>query len=151
MFSCMPRESGFFDLFEQASNYVVEAGLCLKNLMKFFDEPHKQIQHIKDLEHKGDGLMINQFGITTTTPPPTAILSGSRKLKQYLLVALGPEICLNTCGRFHGNSRVRLPNKLGQKRGIHLPDPRSSLKGSSESNKILNLFDNDAEFALPEE
>ena len=56
MFNFMPRESGFFDLFEQASQNVVEAGLCLKNLMKSFDEPLKQIQHIKDLEHKGDGL-----------------------------------------------------------------------------------------------
>ena len=56
MFSFMPRESGFFDLFEQASQNVVEAGQCLKNLMKTFDEPQKQIQHIKDLEHKGDGL-----------------------------------------------------------------------------------------------
>lgn len=56
MFSFMPRESGFFDLFEQASQNVVEAGQCLKNLMKSFEEPHKQIQHIKDLEHKGDGL-----------------------------------------------------------------------------------------------
>ncbi|HBP90759.1 MAG TPA: DUF47 family protein [Nitrospirales bacterium] len=55
MFSFMPRESGFFDLFEQASQNVVEAGQCLKNLMKSFNEPQKQIQHIKDLEHKGDG------------------------------------------------------------------------------------------------
>ncbi len=31
MFSFMPRESGFFDLFEQASQNVVEAGQCLKN------------------------------------------------------------------------------------------------------------------------
>ncbi|MEO8327825.1 MAG: DUF47 family protein [Nitrospirota bacterium] len=56
MFSFMPRESGFFDLFEQASQNVVEAGQCLKNLMMSFNEPQKQIQHIKDLEHKGDGL-----------------------------------------------------------------------------------------------
>jgi uncharacterized protein len=56
MFNFMPRESGFFDLFEQASQNVIEAGKCLKKLMQSFDEPHKQIQYIKDLEHKGDGL-----------------------------------------------------------------------------------------------
>jgi predicted phosphate transport protein (TIGR00153 family) len=56
MFSFMPRESGFFDLFEQASQNVVEAGQSLKNLMESFIEPQQQIQHIKDLEHKGDGL-----------------------------------------------------------------------------------------------
>jgi predicted phosphate transport protein (TIGR00153 family) len=61
MFSFMPRETGFFDLFEQASDNVVEAGHCLKNLMNDFQEPEKQIQHIKDLEHKGDGLTHDLF------------------------------------------------------------------------------------------
>ncbi len=61
MFSFMPREIGFFDLFEQASENVVEAGQCLKNLMHNFQEPEKQIQHIKDLEHKGDGLTHDLF------------------------------------------------------------------------------------------
>ena len=55
MFSFLPRESDFFHLFEQASQNVVEAGLCLKNLMTSYDNPEQQIQHIKDLEHKGDG------------------------------------------------------------------------------------------------
>ena len=59
MFSFMPRETDFFDLFEQASKNVVEAGQCLKNLMKSFDDPQKLIQHIKDLEHKGDGFTHN--------------------------------------------------------------------------------------------
>lgn len=71
MFSFMPRESGFFDLFEQASQNVVEAGQCLENLMKSFNEPQKQIQHIKDLEHKGDGLthdIIFKLNKTFITP-----------------------------------------------------------------------------------
>ncbi len=61
MFSFLPREIEFFDLFEQASENVVEAGQCLKNLMHNFQEPEKQIQHIKDLEHKGDGLTHDLF------------------------------------------------------------------------------------------
>ncbi len=61
MFSFLPREIGFFDLFEEASENVVEAGQCLKNLMYNFQEPEKQIQHIKDLEHKGDGLTHDLF------------------------------------------------------------------------------------------
>jgi predicted phosphate transport protein (TIGR00153 family) len=71
MFSFMPRETGFFDLFEQASENVVEAGQCLKNLMTNFEEPEKQIQHIKDLEHKGDGLthdLIRKLNKTFITP-----------------------------------------------------------------------------------
>ena len=71
MFSFMPRESGFFDLFEQASQNVVEAGQGLKNLMMSFNEPQKQIQHIKDLEHKGDGLthdIIFKLNKTFITP-----------------------------------------------------------------------------------
>ena len=61
MFSFMPRETGFFDLFEQASENVVEAGQCLKNLMINFEDQDKRIQHIKDLEHKGDGLTHDLF------------------------------------------------------------------------------------------
>jgi predicted phosphate transport protein (TIGR00153 family) len=56
MWGFMPSETRFFELFEQASENVVEAGQCLKNLMNNFEESDKHIQHIKDLEHKGDGL-----------------------------------------------------------------------------------------------
>ena len=59
MWGFMPNETGFFDLFEQASENVIDAGQCLKNLMNNFAESDKQIQHIKDLEHKGDGLTHN--------------------------------------------------------------------------------------------
>ena len=48
MFSFLPRGSDFLHLFEQASPNVVEAGLCLKNLMTSYDNPEQQIQHIKD-------------------------------------------------------------------------------------------------------
>ncbi len=71
MWGFMPSETGFFDLFEQASENVVEAGQCLKNLMNNFEESEKQIQHIKDLEHKGDGLthdLILKLNKTFITP-----------------------------------------------------------------------------------
>jgi len=71
MWSFLPRETGFFDLFELASKNVVEAGQCLKNLMNNFDEPEKQIHHIKDLEHKGDGLthdLVLKLNKTFITP-----------------------------------------------------------------------------------
>ena len=71
MWSLMPRETGFFHLFELASENVVEAGQCLKNLMNNFEESEKQIQHIKDLEHKGDGLthdLLSKLNQTFITP-----------------------------------------------------------------------------------
>jgi hypothetical protein len=71
MWSLMPRETGFFHLFELASENVVEAGQCLKNLMNNFEESEKQIQHIKDLEHKGDGLthdLLSKLNKTFITP-----------------------------------------------------------------------------------
>jgi len=55
MFGFMPRDEGFFDLFDKASQNVVEAGRCLKELMGQYEDHLTQIQHIKDLEHKGDG------------------------------------------------------------------------------------------------
>jgi predicted phosphate transport protein (TIGR00153 family) len=71
MWSLMPRETGFFHLFELASENVVEAGQCLKNLMNNFEESEKKIQHIKDLEHKGDGLthdLLSKLNKTFITP-----------------------------------------------------------------------------------
>lgn len=71
MWGFMPSETGFFDLFDQASKNVVDAGQCLKNLMNNFEESDKQIQHIKDLEHKGDGLthdLILKLNKTFITP-----------------------------------------------------------------------------------
>jgi predicted phosphate transport protein (TIGR00153 family) len=71
MWGFMPSETGFFDLFEQASQNVVEAGQCLKNLMNDFEESEKKIQHIKDLEHKGDGLthdLVLKLNKTFITP-----------------------------------------------------------------------------------
>ena len=71
MWDFMPSEKGFFDLFKQASENVVDAGQCLKDLMNNFVEPHKEIQHIKDLEHKGDGLthdLVLKLNKTFITP-----------------------------------------------------------------------------------
>ncbi len=71
MWNLMPSETGFFDLFEQASANVVEAGQCLKDLMNNFGDAEKQIQRIKDLEHKGDGLthdLILKLNKTFITP-----------------------------------------------------------------------------------
>ncbi len=71
MWGFMPSETGFFDLFDQASKNVVDAGQCLKNLMNNFEESDKQIQHIKDLEHKGDGLthdLLHKLNKTFITP-----------------------------------------------------------------------------------
>jgi predicted phosphate transport protein (TIGR00153 family) len=66
-----PRESGFFDLFEQVAQNVEEAGQCLKSLMRKFDDPQKDIHYIKDLEHKGDGLtheIVYKLNKTFITP-----------------------------------------------------------------------------------
>ena len=71
MWGFMPSETGFFDLFKQASENVVEAGQCLKNLMNNFENAEEQIQHIKDLEHKGDGFthdLVLKLNKTFITP-----------------------------------------------------------------------------------
>ncbi len=71
MWGFMPTETAFFDLFEQASDNVVDAGQCLKNLMNNFEDSEKQIKHIKDLEHKGDAFthdLILKLNKTFITP-----------------------------------------------------------------------------------
>ena len=61
MWGFMPSETGFFDLFHQASENVVEAGQCLKDLMNNFEDSETKIKRIKELEHKGDGLTHDLF------------------------------------------------------------------------------------------
>ncbi len=61
MWGFMPSETGFFDLFQQASENVVEAGQCLKDLMNNFEDSEAKIKRIKALEHKGDGLTHDLF------------------------------------------------------------------------------------------
>lgn len=56
MFSLMPRERIFFDLFEQAAANVHQSAEALAELLRDYTDVDAKRRHIKDLEHAGDEL-----------------------------------------------------------------------------------------------
>ena len=56
-FRLIPKEESFFDLFEQASNNLLEAGRLLADTMERFDKVAEHAQRMERLEHEGDQLI----------------------------------------------------------------------------------------------
>jgi len=56
MFSLMPREQIFFDLFEQAAANVHKGAEALADLLRDYTNVDEKRKRIKDLEHAGDEL-----------------------------------------------------------------------------------------------
>ena len=53
-FRLIPREESFFDLFEKASNNLVEAGRLLVQTMEHFEKVNENAERMERLEHVGD-------------------------------------------------------------------------------------------------
>ncbi len=54
MFRLIPRDEGFFDLFEKLSGRVHEGAVQLSALIERFDDVEARTAKIKDVEHEGD-------------------------------------------------------------------------------------------------
>jgi uncharacterized protein len=54
MFSLMPREKVFFDLFAKSAANGHEAAKALSGMLADFTDVPEKVQHLKDLEHAGD-------------------------------------------------------------------------------------------------
>jgi predicted phosphate transport protein (TIGR00153 family) len=55
-FPFMPREEGFFDLFEENARNMVKAARCLKELVDNWGDVEKKVAEITELEHEGDAI-----------------------------------------------------------------------------------------------
>lgn len=55
-FPFMPREEGFFDLFEENARNMVKAARCLKELVDTWGDVEKKVNEIAELEHEGDAI-----------------------------------------------------------------------------------------------
>jgi len=53
-FPFIPREEGFFDLFEAGAHNVVKAARCLKELVDNWQDVEQKVNEISELEHQGD-------------------------------------------------------------------------------------------------
>jgi len=55
-FPFMPREEGFFDLFEENARNMVKAARCLKELVDNWKDVEEKVNEITELEHQGDAI-----------------------------------------------------------------------------------------------
>jgi hypothetical protein len=56
MFSMIPKEAAFFELFERAANNVHQGAVQLVEFLEKFDDGAERAKQIKELEHAGDQL-----------------------------------------------------------------------------------------------
>lgn len=56
MFSLLPKEEAFFEMFKQAAHNVIEGSRLLKELMEDYTNVQQKIERIKEVEHIGDGI-----------------------------------------------------------------------------------------------
>jgi hypothetical protein len=71
MFSLIPKEQVFFDLFEQAAKNVHEGALALQDLLENFRDVTEKAKKVKDIEHAGDKIThttIEKLNKTFITP-----------------------------------------------------------------------------------
>ncbi len=71
MFSLIPKEQVFFDLFEQAAKNVHDGALALEELLENFRDIPEKVKKVKDIEHAGDKIThttIEKLNKTFITP-----------------------------------------------------------------------------------
>ena len=67
MFTLMPRERIFFDLFEQAAKNVHAGAEALSALLKDYRDVEAKVKGIKELEHAGDEITHRTFELLNKT------------------------------------------------------------------------------------
>jgi uncharacterized protein len=71
MFSLIPREVRFFDLFEQQSQHIIKAAQLLHELVHTFSDARAKAHAIKEVEHQGDQItheIVKKLNTTFITP-----------------------------------------------------------------------------------
>jgi uncharacterized protein Yka (UPF0111/DUF47 family) len=71
MFNLLPKDHGFFDLFDRAAANVHTATLELQQFLEHYDDLEERMRRIKELEHIGDELThetIDRLNKTFITP-----------------------------------------------------------------------------------
>ena len=71
MFSLIPKDQAFFQMFQKAARNVIEGSRLLKEMMEDYRNPMEQARRIKDVEHVGDGIthdIVRKLNQTFITP-----------------------------------------------------------------------------------
>jgi predicted phosphate transport protein (TIGR00153 family) len=71
MVRLIPRETKFFELFENMASNVTEGARVLHGILQTFDNVELQVQRIKEIEHRGDDMthaVMTKLNQTFITP-----------------------------------------------------------------------------------
>jgi uncharacterized protein len=71
MVRIIPRETKFFELFEDMATNVTDGARVLRGILQTFDNVEAQVQKIKEIEHRGDDMthaVITKLNQTFITP-----------------------------------------------------------------------------------
>jgi hypothetical protein len=71
MVRIIPRETKFFDLFEEMATNVTDGARVLRGILQNFDNVEAQVEKIKEIEHRGDDMthaVITKLNQTFITP-----------------------------------------------------------------------------------
>jgi len=68
-FPFLPREEGFFDLFEESARNMVKAAQSLKQLVDTWQDVEQKVSEITELEHQGDTITQLLTPICTSARP----------------------------------------------------------------------------------
>ncbi len=67
----IPRETKFFELFEEVAQNVTEGARLLRSILKDFNDVELQVERLKSLEHRGDDMthaILTKLNQTFITP-----------------------------------------------------------------------------------
>ena len=71
VFTLLPRDTSFFDLFDQLSGKVLDAARALEDMLEKWDRLEARVREMKDLEHECDAITHRTFdklNLTFITP-----------------------------------------------------------------------------------
>src|SRR5947209_11599175 len=71
MFNLLPKDTVFYDLFEEMSRHIITSAECLRTLTRNFPDIAGSIQRIREEEHAADQLAhqaLNRLDQTFITP-----------------------------------------------------------------------------------
>src|SRR5438309_234692 len=57
VFTLLPRDTSFFDLFDQLAGKVLDAARALEEMLERWDRLEMRVREMKDLEHESDDIL----------------------------------------------------------------------------------------------
>jgi predicted phosphate transport protein (TIGR00153 family) len=154
-FSLIPRNSKFYDLFEESANNLVVAGEALADLFEHFENLEMKTAHLKELEHAGDNVtheLYRQIHLTFVTPLDREDIAAlAQRMDDVMDFIEGASTAVRTYGiekpteAARGLADLVRLQCLQIQQAIQALRHRGQLKKSLEQLKEINRLENEAD------